>query len=264
MPRMPKRRGGAVAELPDERHQPFIAAEVERANGDALPAGPLDKGAKRNILFLFAGRRQSIHEHEFGAKQADAGGAGLDHVVHLHRQFDIRLQSDGHAVLTYRRLSGEPLQRALFLLPFAAAPVILLERGRRGMDDDLAQVAIDQNAVARADRLQQTRRAKDRRQAEGASQNSRMALRAARLRGDPGNVLGVQLRRIGRGQFLGDDNAAARDRVQRLSCFLGELARPSGCRPRERPRHEPTSRRPASRGSFRRSRSLRSGPRLPR
>jgi hypothetical protein len=50
-----------------------------------------------------------------------------------------------------------------------------------------------------------------------------MPLRASGLRGNSGDVLRIQLRRVGGGQFLGDNNAAAWNRVQRFSGLLRQL-----------------------------------------
>ena len=87
--------------------------------------------AQRQILLFLARRRRPVHEHELGAQQADAGGAGVDDVLHLHRQLDIGLQADGDAVAGHRRLAGQPAQRQLFLLPLAAAPPVLAAANRR-------------------------------------------------------------------------------------------------------------------------------------
>ena len=190
---------------------PLVAAEVEGADGDALAAGALDRPRSATILLLLVGRHRPVHEHELGAQQADPGGAGVDDVLHLHRQLDVRLQTDRHAVAGHRRLAGELAQRALLLLPFAAATSVFLHRHRRRMDDDLAMVAVDQDGIAGAHRLQQAGGAEHRRQTQGAGEDRGMPLGTAHLGGDADDVLGIELRRLRRRQLLGDDDAAVRN-----------------------------------------------------
>ena len=57
--------------------QHLVAADIEGAEGHRLFAGGVEHGAiERKLL---AGARQRIRHHElqFGAEQADAGGAGI-------------------------------------------------------------------------------------------------------------------------------------------------------------------------------------------
>ena len=143
-------------------------------------------------------------------------------------------------------------KRAVLLLPFAAAASVLLQRHRRRMDDDLSEVAVDQDRIAGAHRLHQPGGAEHRRQTQGAGEDRGMPLGTAHLGGDADNVLGVELRGLRRREFLGDDDAAVGNREQRLAGFLGELRRPAGCRLRGCPRPAPTDRHPASSGSRRR------------
>ena len=50
------------------------------------------------VLLVLVGQIGPVHEHEFGAQQADADSAGFERRVNVARQFHIGMQSDGRAV----------------------------------------------------------------------------------------------------------------------------------------------------------------------
>ena len=59
------------------------------------------------------------------------------------------------------------------------------------MNDDLAEVAVDQQTIAGADHSKQSGCAENRRQAESTSQDCGAALRTSGLGGNPNDVFGV-------------------------------------------------------------------------
>ncbi len=219
-----ERRGGAQPEFPGERIDADLAAEVRRADGDRLPLRALDDVAENLELLVLPRWRAAVDEQELAAQEADAGSAHLGHHVHLDGQLDVRLQGDLDAIAGHRPALGQPAEAPPFALAFAAA---MAERGgafRRRIDDDAAALAIDQDPLARLHGARDVGNAQHRRHPEGAGHDRGVALPPARRCGDPDDPVGVQLRGIRRRQFVGDDDRAAGQALQRLAQLAGQVA----------------------------------------
>ena len=149
---------------------PFIAlsADVERAQ-DHRPAldrfGHLPVGLK---LLFFARQVLAIEEHELAAEEADAVGARFQDFGHVLRQLDIGEELDRRAVL---RRGGSLLQA---LQPLALGPelglalAVFRQHQRVGIDDQQAALAVDDQHLALADRLEGVVQTDNRRDGERA------------------------------------------------------------------------------------------------
>ena len=125
-----------------ERGRQLLAAHVERAGGDGAAFHALDDVLQAFVLLFLVRQVVPVHVEEFGAQQADTGGAAGHGAFDVARQFDIGVEDDRRAVAGHRRQVAQPLQR------FALARQILLpglEAGKRGwrwVDEDAACDAV--------------------------------------------------------------------------------------------------------------------------
>ena len=79
--------------------QHLVAADVEGAEGHRLVAGGIEHGAVERVLLAGARKIRRHHELQFGAEQADAGGAGIGDMRQVDAQAGIDHQRDLFAVL---------------------------------------------------------------------------------------------------------------------------------------------------------------------
>ena len=207
-----------------ERLGQLVAAHIQGARRHRPAVEPFDELAQRAILLLLIGQAVAVHEHELGAQQPDALGAGLQRHAELARQLEIGIERDLGAVAGHRREAAQPRQRAQVALMDALAAVVLGNRLRRGAHDDAALIAVDDQRIAVLDHAQQPGDAEDRRQAEGAGHDGGMALRAAEEGGKAGDRGGIHQRGIGGRQILGDDDRAFRQMGEGGEGCLGQVA----------------------------------------
>ena len=101
-----ERRIGAGAVMAGQRLGQLVAAHIQGAGGHRLAVQPFDELAQRAVLLLLVGQAVAVHEHELGAQQPDALGAGLQRHAELARQLEIGIERDLGAVAGHRRAGG--------------------------------------------------------------------------------------------------------------------------------------------------------------
>ena len=119
--------------------QHLVAADIEGAEGHRPAGRGIEHGAVERELLAGARKLRRHHELQFGAEQADSGGAGFDDVGQIDQQAGIDQQRNLVAVAGDARLVA---QREILELPPRPQPHPLdigrLEVGGRA-DVDLAR-----------------------------------------------------------------------------------------------------------------------------
>jgi hypothetical protein len=203
-----------------QRGGQLVVADIQGADGHRPPAHGLDDLAQDLVLLVLGRQVGAVHIEEFGAQQADPGGAGLDRVLDLARQFEIGEQPDAPAVGRHRRQVAQAGELPVLARDLGAAALIFLHPLAPRADHHLAGMAVDDDAVSAPHLGQQIGDAEDRRDLQRTRHDRRVALGAAQRGRETADPLGIEQGRVGGRQFLGDHDGAF---GQMLEGFVGRL-----------------------------------------
>ena len=195
-------------------------SSVRKVTG-SLACG-VEDGAIERELFGGAGKRRGHHELQFGAKQTDAGRAGLFDMRQVDSQAGIDHEGDLLAVLGDARLVP---QRKVLQLPARAQPHALdigrLHVGRRP-HVDVAGRTVDDDGVAGVGDAGGVGDFAHSRDAERPCDDRHMRVRAAFLEHEAAQPLAVVVEQRRRAHGAGDEDGIFRQAFARRCVVLAE------------------------------------------
>ena len=118
-----------------------------------MPAHFFEHLAVRFELLILVRQVGPVEKQEFGAEQADTGGAVFDGQRHIARQFDVGVQFDLGAVERARRRVAQSFELLAFETEFALAQLVFGEHLRIGIDNEHPLGAIDDDDLVLAHQL---------------------------------------------------------------------------------------------------------------
>ena len=204
--------------------QGLVSTDVDGSDRDRAAPHRNDRGGISLVLLVFARSVVAIHEHEFGAKQSDAGRTRLDRLLGLGRQLDVGMQLDRNTVDGRRGHMHQPLELlALEQAQHHAVP-ILLEHDGVGRNHQHTRVAVEHHPVIVTNQQTAGVQPDHRRHIHAARQNRGVRGGAAEVEREATGLFQVQ--HVGRRNIMGNEDQR---HVARLGP-LGQSAARSGKR----------------------------------
>ena len=202
----------------------FFAAPVEHADGDGVAGHGFDDGAVDVVLGGLVGQGFAVHEEEFAAQEADAGGPGLGDEGEFGGDFEVGLEVDFLAVLGDGGEAAELGQALLFAGEGDDGAAGGGQGGGAGVDDDGAGGAVDDDQVAGAGGFGQAGDAEDGGNAEGAQHDGGVAVGAAFVGGHTCEAGGIEEGCVGGAEEFGDQDGAGGQGGEAAERGAGEVA----------------------------------------
>jgi hypothetical protein len=186
----------------------LVRAQVQRADRDRSSAHAEHDIAVGAELFFLVRQFVALQEQEFGAVQADAGGAQRVRFGDVLARLGIRIEVDVHRVDGARGFAAQAMQFPALADVLALARAMRAQVGRAGLGHHQAAAAIDDQRVAVVDPEQGAGHADDEWQVQAAGEDGAVRQRAAGGGDDRNHALRLQLREFGGGDVVGDEDLA--------------------------------------------------------